>query len=193
VATVSAAIGATDLAPAPEVAGLRNPSLERTVDSGETECIQHTGGSPTAVFSRSDLARSGQASERLAISAPYVAPAEIGVKRDFGECSVFATEGHSYDLSLYYRAEPQAETPTLRFVTYRLTSDYEWEQWQTSAAFSAGAPGTWVRRAFTTAAAPEDTIAFSFGLRQESAGVIQVDDFDAVPRNRESSRAVPGQ
>jgi peptidoglycan/xylan/chitin deacetylase (PgdA/CDA1 family) len=181
VATVSAAIGATELEPAPEVSGLRNPSLERTLDSGETECIQTTGASSTAVFRRSQVAHSGQASQRLAISAPYQAPAEIGIERDFGECSEFASEGRAYDLSLYYRAEPDASLPTLRVVTYRLTAAYVWRQWETSEAFAARSPGTWVRRAFTTAAVPADTIALSFGLRQESAGVIEVDDFDAVP------------
>jgi len=179
---VSTTIGETELVPAPEVPGLRNPSLERTLDTGETECIQDTGGRQTAVFSRSQVARSGQASERLAISAPYVAAAEIGVQRDYGECSIFASAGRAYDLSLYYRADPQSNLPTLRFVTYRLTSDYEWQPWQTLAAFSARSPGTWVRQAVTTAAVPEDTIAISFGLRQESTGVINVDDFDAAPR-----------
>jgi hypothetical protein len=183
VATVSTAIGTTELAPAPEVSGLRNPSLERTLASGETECIQDTGSSQTAVFSRSSVARSGQASERLAISAPYAAPAEVGVQQDFGECSIFASTGRAYDLSLYYQAEPEGDIPRLRFVTYRLTSAYEWEPWQTGAAFSARSPGAWVRQAVTTAAVPEGTIAISFGLRQESTGAINVDDFDAVPRD----------
>jgi peptidoglycan/xylan/chitin deacetylase (PgdA/CDA1 family) len=182
VLTVSTVIGETELAPAPEVPGLRNASLERTLDSGETECILDTGGRQTAVFSRSQVAHSGQASERLAISAPYVAAAEIGVQRDFGECSIFASTGRSYDLSLYYRADPQSDLPTLRFVTYRLTGDYEWQPWETRAAFSARSPGTWVRQAISTAAVPEDTIAISFGLRQESTGAINVDDFDAAPR-----------
>lgn len=184
VATVSAAIGSTELAPAPEVPGLRNPSLERTLDSGETECIRRTGASSRAVFRRSPVAHGGQASEQLAISAPYEAPAEIGIERDFGECSVFASEGGAYDLSLYYRAEPELSLPVLRFVTYRLTTAYVWRQWETSEAFAARSAGSWVRRGFTTAAVPAGTIALSFGLRQESAGVIEVDDFDAAPRGR---------
>jgi hypothetical protein len=182
VQTVSEAMGKSELAPAPEVPGLRNASLERTLDSGGTECLQATmGDGSTAVFSRSDIAHSGLSSARVAISAPYVAAAEFRVERDYGECSIFAAEGRSYALSLYYRAESQSPAPTLRFVSYRLTSDYVWERWTTGSAFSAQTPGSWVRLAFSTPAVPAGTIAISFGLRLESAGIINVDDFDAGP------------
>ena len=182
VATVSETIGDSDVAPAPEVSGLRNASLERTLDSGETECLQQTkGDGSTAVFSRSEIAHSGQSSARVEISAPYVAAAEFRVERDYGECSIFVSEGGSYDVSLYYRASPEAAIPTLRFVSYRLTSDYAWERWTTGGAFTAQSPGNWVRLAFTTPAVPSDTIAISFGLRLESTGVLYVDDLDAGP------------
>jgi hypothetical protein len=39
----------------------------------------------------------------------------------------------------------------------------------------------WVRRSFTTGAAPEGTIAISFGLRLESVGGVSVDDFEIAP------------
>jgi hypothetical protein len=172
--------GGSELASAPEVPGVGNPSLERTFDSGETECIQRTGASATAVFSRSTLARTGAASERLAIAAPFQAAAELGISRDYGECASFVSAGRAYDLSLFYRAAPEAAAPRLRIATYRLTSDYTWLPWATGAAFSAQSPGSWVRVSFTTAAVPEGTIAVSFGLRQESAGTINVDDFDAA-------------
>ena len=181
VATVSDAIGVTELAPANEVGGLRNPSLERMLASGDTECIRRTGASDDAVFSRSEIANTGAFSERLELSDPVEEPAEIGVERDYGECAVFATPGHAYDFSLHYRAEPADELPTLRFVTYRLTADYEWVAWERGVAFTARAPGEWVSLGFTTEAVPSDTIAMSFGVRQESAGVINVDDFDSVP------------
>ena len=181
VETVSRAIGVSELAPAPAVAGLRNPSLERTLDSGATECIRRTGESASAVFSRSELANEGVASERLEIAAPFEEAAEIGVERDFGACSIFAQPGQTYQLSLHYRAEPEGEPPTLRFVTYRLTSDYAWVAWESGAELSARSPGEWVRLELTTESVPEDTIAISFGLRQESAGAINVDDFDSVP------------
>jgi hypothetical protein len=42
-----------------------------------------------------------------------------------------------------------------------------------------------VRLPFATPAVPPDTIAFSFGLRQESAGVVYVDDFDSAPASAE--------
>jgi peptidoglycan/xylan/chitin deacetylase (PgdA/CDA1 family) len=179
---VSAALGATELLPAPEVFALRNPSLERALASGSTECIQDTQGSQgTATFARStSLARSGVASERLEIAAPFVAPAEIRIVRDFGACSPFASAGRAYALSLHYRAEPAPVPPTLRFVTYRLTSDYTWEPWATSEPFVAATPGEWVRESFTTEPVPADTIAFSFGVRQESVGAINVDDFEGV-------------
>lgn len=181
VSTVSAAMGSAELAPAPEVAGLRNPSLERVLDSGGTECIRHDGEGSGAVFSRSSRARSGQASERLEITAPFTALAEVGVERDFGACAIFVRGGHTYDLSLHYRAEPEGEPPALRFVTYRLTSAYTWQQWERGVAFAARTPGEWALAAFATSAVPSDTIAISFGLRQESVGTIEVDDFDSVP------------
>ena len=181
VETVSAAIGVDELAPAPEVPGLRNASLERTLDSGETECIRHTGSSPNVVFGRSELANGGQASERLEVAAPFDGAAEIGVQRDFGECAIFASEGHAYELSLHYRAEPESEAPTLRFVTYRLTAAYDWVPWQSGSAFTARSPGEWVRLAFTTESVPTETLAISFGLRQESPGALNVDDLGSVP------------
>jgi peptidoglycan/xylan/chitin deacetylase (PgdA/CDA1 family) len=179
--TVSRAIGDGELAPAPEVPGLRNPSLERALDSGATECIRRTGASEAAVFSRSELANEGQASERLEIASPVDEPAEIGVERDFGACSIFVQPGNAYGLSLHYRADPEGELPTLRLVTYRLTADYVWETWEVGADFSARSPGEWVRLELATGSVPEGTIAISFGLRQESPGAINVDDFDSVP------------
>lgn len=180
VATVSDVIGVTELAPAPEVSGLRNASLERALDSGETECIRRTGEGG-ALFSRSELANTGAASERLELLSSSEELAEIGLQRDFGACAIFSIEGRSYDLSLHYRADPEGEVPTLRFVTYRLSADYEWLRWESGAEFTARSPGEWVRLVFTTSAVPSDTIAISFGLRQESAGAINVDDLDSTP------------
>jgi hypothetical protein len=189
VATVGDVIGGPlsgrALAPAPEVPGLRNASLERTIDTGETECLERTGDDATAAFSRSALARTGAFSERLEVSEDGAQPAELLVQRDFGECSVYATEGATYNLSLYYQADPQAPLPTLRWIAYRLTSDYQWQRWVGGPAFTARSPGSWVRLPFATPAVPPDTIAFSFGLRQESAGVVYVDDFDSAPASAE--------
>lgn len=181
VSTVSEAIGSTELAPAPEVSGLRNPSLERTLTSGQTECLQRTGASESAVFSRSDIANTGEFSERLEIAAPFEESAELGIERDYGACSIFTRAGGSYELSLHYRAAPESPAPELRLVTYRLTSDYDWEIWELGESFTADDPGEWVRRATTTSTVPTDTIAISFGLRLESAGTIDVDDFDSLP------------
>jgi len=181
VATVGAVMGSADLAPAPEVPGLRNASLERTTDTGATECLELTGDDATAAFSRSELAHTGAASERLEISEANAQPAELLVQRDFGECSIFATEGGSYQLSLYYQADPRAPLPTLSWIAYRLTSDYQWQRWVGGPAFTARSPGTWVRLPFATPPVPPNTIAISFGLRQESAGVVYVDDFESAP------------
>jgi hypothetical protein len=178
---VSAAIGATPLAPAPEVPHLRNASLERTDDSGATECVQTTGDAATAAFSRSRVAHTGQSSERLELANVAGATGELGVALDFGECSIFSSAGNSYEFSLYYQADPSGPVPTLQLVTYRLTSDYVWHEWQHSVAFAAESPGTWVQRGFVTPPIPDGVIAISFGLRQESAGIIYVDDFDSVP------------
>lgn len=177
---VSAALGATALAPALEVFALRNASLERTLAAGSTECVQATQGTGgTALLSRSTLARTGSASERMAIAGPFAAAAEIRISRDFGACAPFASEGRAYDLGLHYRAEP-GTTPTLRFVTYRLTSDYVWQLWTTSEPFAAVAPGEWVRHSVRTERVPAGTIAISFGLRLESSGAVNVDDLEGA-------------
>ncbi|HEX2675298.1 MAG TPA: hypothetical protein VHM19_01630, partial [Polyangiales bacterium] len=118
--------------------------------------------------------------ERMEIPEPFVAPAEIRVSRDFGACAPFARSGLSYDLALYYRAEPNTN-PLLRMVSYRLTSDFTWEAWTRGEAFAAASPGEWVRQTLRTEPVPEDTIAFSFGLRLESAGAVNVDDFEGAP------------
>jgi polysaccharide deacetylase len=183
VAPVSTALGHTTVAPAPEVFALRNAALERALESGGTECIQATQGSGgTAIFSRSTLiARSGLSSERVEIAEPYVAPAEIRISRDFGACSPYVNEGRAYDLAVHYQAELGAAAPTLRFVTYRLTSDHVWELWTSGEPFEALTPGQWVRHAVRTESVPAGTIAISHGLRQESVGVIHVDDFEGAP------------
>jgi peptidoglycan/xylan/chitin deacetylase (PgdA/CDA1 family) len=180
VQTVSGALGATELPPPIELFELRNASLERTLASGSTECVQATqGAGGTAVLGRSTLARSGGASERMEIVEPFVAAAEVRVSRDFGACSPFASPGRAYDLALHYRAEP-GTAPTLRFVTHRLTSDYVWEVWGRSEPFTALTPGEWVRQGFRTEPVPAGTVAFSFGLRLESAGAVYVDDFEGA-------------
>lgn len=181
VQTVSGALGAADLPPAQGVFALRNPSLERTLASGSTECIQATQGTGgTALLQRSTLARTGSASQRMEIAAPFTAPAEIRITRDFGACAPFASAGRAYDLGLHYQAEPGTPA-TLRFVTYRLTSDHVWQLWTTSEPFVALTAGEWVRQTFRTEPVPEGTIAFSFGLRLESAGAVNVDDFEGAP------------
>jgi hypothetical protein len=45
----------------------------------------------------------------------------------------------------------------------------------------ARTPGEWVRQTFRTEPAPEGIIAFSFGLRLESQGAVNVDDFEGAP------------
>ena len=112
---------------------------------------------------------------------PFEAAAEIGVERDFGACSIFARAGNAYELSLQYRVEPADQPTVLRLITYRLTSEYDWETWQLGDPFSAEAPGEWVRLQTTTSAVPSGTIAISFGLRLESAGAVNVDDLGSVP------------
>ncbi|MEY2932738.1 MAG: hypothetical protein RL033_3487, partial [Pseudomonadota bacterium] len=181
VQTVSDAQGHVAAAPALDVFALRNPALERTLASGSTECLQDTQGTGgTAVLGRStELARSGIASERMEIVEPFVAAAEIRISRDFGACSPFASAGQVYDIGLQYRAE-LGTAPTLRLMTYRLTSDYVWQLWATSEPFAALTPGEWVRQGFRTEPVPAGTIAFSFGLRLESAGAVNVDDFEAA-------------
>jgi hypothetical protein len=183
VRTVSEALGHTEVPGADEVFALRNAALERTLDSGATECMQHLQGDQgTASFTRStQLARSGEASEHVAIAPPFVSGAELIIARDFGACSPYATVGTAYDLALHYRADPAEAAPTLRFVVYRLTADYAWQQWTVGMPFAAAAPGEWVRRSFTTGPVPDSTLAFSFGLRLESAGGVSVDDFEIAP------------
>jgi hypothetical protein len=184
VAPVSTVLGDVELLPAPlEVFAARNGSLERTLASGNTECIQYSQGSGgTARFARStEHSRTGLASEGMQISEPYVTPAEIRVTRDFGACAILATEGQGYHFTLYYRAAPEAAVPTLRFIVYRLTDGYVWEKLTMGQAFSALNPGQWIRRTFTTRAVPANTIALSFGLRLESAGAVHVDDFAVAP------------
>jgi hypothetical protein len=182
VQTVSGALGERELTAPRAVFGLRNPSFERTLASGGSECAQDTQGSGgTASLGRStSLAHTGLVSERMEIPEPFVAPAEIRVSRDFGACAPFAREGQVYDLALHYRAEP-GSSPKLRLLSYRLASDFTWQSWTRSASFTAQAPGEWVRQSLRTEPVPAGTIAFSFGLRLESAGAVNVDDFEATP------------
>ena len=182
VQTVSGALGQSETAPAPAVFALRNASFERILASGGSECAQDTqGNGGTALLGRSTaVAHTGLASERMEIPEPFVAPAEIRVSRDFGACAPFARSGLSYDLALYYRAEPDTN-PLLRMVSYRLTSDFAWQAWSWGEPFAAARAGEWVRQTLRTEPVPEGTIAFSFGLRLESAGVVNVDDFEGAP------------
>jgi peptidoglycan/xylan/chitin deacetylase (PgdA/CDA1 family) len=184
VATVSEALGDTEPRPlASEAYTLRNASLERTLASGSTECLQRTQASPgSASFGRStEHARGGRASEYIQIADPYRAPAELRVARDFGACAIFASEGSAYQLSLHYRATPETALPTLRSVVYRLTHAYVWEPWMLGEPFAAESAGQWVRHAVVTAPVPAQTIALSFGLRQQSAGAVFVDDWAIGP------------
>ena len=180
---MSETLGATQDEPAGEVAALRNPSLERTLASGRTECLQMAQRAEgTAVSERSTrVARSGAASERLEIAEPFVVPAELRITRDFGACAQFVTEGRAYELALHYLVDPEREPPALRLVVHRLGSDYTWEQWVTSTAFEGRDPGEWVRRSFITPPVPVDTLALSFGLRLESAGAVHIDDLEIAP------------
>jgi peptidoglycan/xylan/chitin deacetylase (PgdA/CDA1 family) len=179
VAPVSDALDQAVLPLPDEVFALRNASFERTLASGNTECLERAqGAGGTARFERStELGHSGVASEHIEIDAPFVAAAEVRIQRDFGACAPFATRGRAYELSLFYRADPGAPAPTLRFVVHRLTGDHAWVQWTTGMPFAAASPGQWVRRSFTTPAVPDGTLALSFGLRLQSTGGVSVDDF----------------
>jgi peptidoglycan/xylan/chitin deacetylase (PgdA/CDA1 family) len=181
--TVSEALGVTPEEPAGEVAALRNPSFERMLASGRTECSQLAQRSEgTAVSGRSTrFAHSGAASERLEIAEPFVAPAELRITRDFGACAQFTTEGQAYELALHYLADPELALPALRLVVHRLDVDYVWQQWVSGTTLEARDAGEWVRRSFITPPVPEGTLALSFGLRLESAGVVYLDDLEIAP------------
>jgi hypothetical protein len=178
VANVGALLVGDAPAPVREPFTLRNPSLERSVISGATECIQRTQGTGgTASFARSTtVAHSGQVSERMQIAAPFVAAAEIRISRDFGACSTFTSPGEAYEASLWYRADPGQPAPTLRLIVHHLSSEYSWTR-IFAAPFPADNSGQWQQVALQTAAMPLDTLALSFGLRLESVGAVQVDDF----------------
>jgi peptidoglycan/xylan/chitin deacetylase (PgdA/CDA1 family) len=192
VQTVSGALGEPELLPPREAFALRNPSFERALASGASECAQDTVGSGgTALLGRStELWHSGLASERMQIEEPFVAPAEIRISRDLGGCAPFASAGEVYDLALHYRAEP-GSSPKLRMLSYWLASDYTWQPWTRSASFSAQTPGQWVRQTLRTEPLPPGTIAFSFGLRLESTGAVNVDDFEASVAPAPVTAALP--
>jgi hypothetical protein len=182
VQTVSGALGEPELRPARQAFALRNPSFERALASGSSECAQETQGSGgTALLGRStELSHSGLASERMQIDEPFVAAAEIRISRDLGACAPFVSEGQVFDLALHYRAEP-GNSPKLRMLSYRLASDFSWQPWTRSGSFTAQTPGEWVRQTLRTDPVPAGTIAFSFGLRLESSGAVNVDDLEAAP------------
>ena len=181
--TVSEVLGSAEDQPADEVAALRNPSFERALGSGRTECLQMAQRSEgTAVSGRSTrFAHSGAASERLEIAEPFVAPAELRITRDFGACAQFVSEGQAYELALHYLADPERALPALRLIVHRLDTDYVWQQWVSDTTFEARDAGAWVRRSFITPPVPEGTLALSFGLRLESAGAVHLDDLEIAP------------
>jgi len=182
VAPVSDVLGSNEPSPAIAAFALGNASLEQALASGSPQCFQLTqGDGGTAVFERSELAHGGLASQHISIAEPFVAPAEVRVARDLGVCAPFTTPGRAYELSLFYRADPAGPVPELRVLTYRLTSDYSWEQWESSEPFLAQTPGEWVEQRWHTAAVPDGTLAFSFGLRLQSVGAVAVDDFGGAP------------
>jgi peptidoglycan/xylan/chitin deacetylase (PgdA/CDA1 family) len=165
----------TTAGPAPVgVNALVNPSLETAGADGFPQCWTAAGyGTNTPVWTRVTDAYAGTYAERLQLTSRTDGDAKLIPGWDAGNCAPLVLTGHTYTLSVAYKAT----APTF-FTLYRQDSAGNWTYWTQSPYFPATAAYT--AATWTSPAVPAGTRAVTFGLTLDSVGEVTTDSYAMV-------------
>jgi len=159
---------------APGVNTVRNASMETagTVNPNLPDCFTPGGyGTNTATVSRvSDDAHTGTYSSRIAITSHTDGDSKIIPTFDLGQCSSQVAQGHTYEVSAWYKSNAQ-----VFFTVYKRNAIGQWSYWAQSPRIAPSS--TWTRATWITPPPPADAVATSFGLTIDSVGTLTTDDY----------------
>ena len=159
---------------APGVNTVRNASMETagTVNPNLPDCFTAGGyGTNTATVSRiSGDAHTGTYSSRVAITSLTDGDSKIIPTFDLGQCSSQVAQGHTYEVSAWYKSTAQ-----VFFTVYKRNAIGQWSYWAQSPRIAPAS--TWTKATWITPPPPADAVATSFGLTIDSVGTLTTDDY----------------
>ena len=155
----------------PGINALKNPSLETAGTGGFPQCWTGAGyGTNTPQWTRVTDAADGTYAQQLEITALTDGDAKLIPGWDSNNCAPTVLTGHTYTVSLAYKAT----APT--FLTfYRQDDEGVWSWWTQSPPFAAAE--SWTTAGWQTPVVPTGTRAVTFGLTLDTVGTLTTDNY----------------
>jgi Galactose oxidase-like, Early set domain len=151
-----------------------NGGLELMDGSGFPSCFERSGwGENTYEFSVTDQAHSGFAAVRLEITGIDSGDRKVLMYED-PTCAPHVTQGHQYDLSVWY----QSTSPDTVLTMFRHDVNLGWQYWTDPATLEVST--VWARKTVRTPQVPPDTDQITWGVTLYGVGVLVTDDYSMV-------------
>jgi peptidoglycan/xylan/chitin deacetylase (PgdA/CDA1 family) len=158
---------------APGVNTVQNASLEtpNATDATLPDCWNSAGyGNNTATQTRVTDAHTGTYASRIVVSSRTDGDAKLVPRFDLGQCSSSVAQGHTYQVSTWYKSDVQ-----VFFTLYKRNALGQWSYWTQSPRLAPSS--TWTQATWISPAPPADALAASFGLTIDSVGTLTTDDY----------------
>ena len=162
--------------PAPGASGVntvQNASLETpsATDPNLPDCWNSAGyGTNTATQTRVTDAHSGTYASRIDVTSRTDGDTKLFPRFDLGQCSSSVAQGHTYQVSAWYKSDVQ-----VFFTMYQRNAVGQWSYWTQSPRLAPS--GTWTQATWITPTPPTGAVAASFGLTIDSVGTLTTDDY----------------
>ena len=161
---------------APGAAGVntvRNASLETVSasDANLPDCWNSAGyGTNTAVQTRVADAHTGGFASQIVVSSRTDGDAKLVPRFDLGDCSSQVAQGHTYQVSAWYKSDVQ-----VFFTLYKRNAVGQWSYWTQSPRIAPSSD--WTEATWISPVPPGDAEAASFGLTIDGVGTLTTDDY----------------
>ncbi|MGN9910429.1 galactose oxidase-like domain-containing protein [Phytohabitans sp. LJ34] len=161
--------------PAQAAANLvQNPGLESLDANGFPVCWERSGqGDNTYTTGVTTDARTGKRAMRVNVTR-LVSGDRKAMMLENAQCAPRVTDGHQYDLSVYYKSTTAANALTL----FRRDTKLGWQYWMDPATLPATA--TWQRKVVRTPPVPPNTDRITWGVSIYGVGTLTTDDYSMV-------------
>jgi hypothetical protein len=158
---------------APGVNTVQNASLETpsATDPNLPDCWNSGRyGTNTATQTRVADAHTGTYASRIDVTSLTDGDTKLFPRFDLGQCSSSVAQGHTYEVSAWYKSDVQ-----VFFTMYQRNALGQWSYWTQSPRIAPSS--TWTQATWVTPAPPGAALAASFGLTIDSVGTLTTDDY----------------
>ena len=157
----------------PGVNTVRNASLETVsaFDANLPDCWNSAGyGTNASIQTRVADAHSGAFASQIVVSSHTDGDAKLVPRFDLGDCSSQVAQGHTYQVSAWYKSDVQ-----VFFTLYQRNALGQWSYWTQSPRLAPSSD--WNQAVWISPMPPSDAEAASFGLTIDSVGTLTTDDY----------------